>query len=243
VTEPLLRWAAWLDNWTFVGLLALVVWPLLLFPTGTLPSPRWRPLGALVFVATAAIALAGMLDPGKLENATGYRKPLPGLGVVGMDQVSRRVRIRHPDRRDLWDGRRSAAGTSRSWPGRVARALGVASARAQLRAGVRARHWWRRLRGDADHVGCGLRGCLDDRGASLPHGRGGRGAAACVHRRRCGRREPDRLPRHLPTGRPCRRTLAWSNWRHSCRCSRRRATPQRRRQTSRPPPLRPSRTR
>src|SRR3954452_23016859 len=36
--RPLLQWAAWLDNWTFVGLIVLVTWPLLLFPTGTLPS-------------------------------------------------------------------------------------------------------------------------------------------------------------------------------------------------------------
>jgi two-component system NarL family sensor kinase len=75
--RPLLQWAAWLDNWTFVGLLTLVIWPLLLFPTGTLPSRRWRPLGALVVVATASIALSGMLDRGKLDNQTKYRNPLP----------------------------------------------------------------------------------------------------------------------------------------------------------------------
>jgi signal transduction histidine kinase len=79
--RPLLQWAAWLDNWAFVGLLTLVIWPLLLFPTGTLPSRRWRPLGALVVVATAAIALSGMLDSGRLDNATDnagkYRNPLP----------------------------------------------------------------------------------------------------------------------------------------------------------------------
>jgi len=75
--RPLLQWASWLDNWIFVGLLVLVIWPLLLFPTGSLPSRRWRPLAALVLLATAAIALAGMLDPGQLENANDYRNPLP----------------------------------------------------------------------------------------------------------------------------------------------------------------------
>jgi signal transduction histidine kinase len=90
--RPLLQWAAWLDNWIFVGLIVLVTWPLLLFPTGTLPSRRWRPFAALVLVATSAIALAGILDPGQLTNADAYRNPLPipeswrwvdALGVFG----------------------------------------------------------------------------------------------------------------------------------------------------------------
>jgi signal transduction histidine kinase len=109
--RPLLQWAAWLDNWIFVGLIVLVTWPLLLFPTGTLPSRRWRALAALVFVATAAVALAGMLDPGQLSNAHDYRNPLPvpeswtwvdvlgvfGFGIpiaviAGMVAVQRRAR-------------------------------------------------------------------------------------------------------------------------------------------------------
>ena len=58
----------------------LVTWPLLLFPDGTLPSRRWRPVAALVFVSTAAIALLGILDPGELDNAKGY-------GFVGRDDA------------------------------------------------------------------------------------------------------------------------------------------------------------
>ena len=91
--RPLLQWAAWVDNWIFVGLIVLVTWPLLLFPTGSLPSRRWRPFAALVLIATTAIALAGILDPGQLTNAHDYRNPLPipeswgwmvdALGVFG----------------------------------------------------------------------------------------------------------------------------------------------------------------
>lgn len=75
--RPLLQWAAWLDNWAFVGLIVLVTWPPLLFPTGTLPSRRWRPLAVLLCVATVTIGLTGILDPGELSNADEYRNPLP----------------------------------------------------------------------------------------------------------------------------------------------------------------------
>ena len=111
--RPLVPWAAWLDNWTFVGLIVLVTWPLLLFPDGALPSPRWRPVAALVFVATAAVGLAGMLDPGVLERFDDVRNPLgipeswtwvgslEGFGfaiplgvVAGMLAVQRQARAR-----------------------------------------------------------------------------------------------------------------------------------------------------
>lgn len=109
--RPLLQWAAWLDNWIFVGLIVLVTWPLLLFPDGRLPSRRWRPVAALVFVSTVAIALLNALDPGQLTNASRYSNPLPvpdswtwvdalgifGFGipiavVAGMVAVHRRAR-------------------------------------------------------------------------------------------------------------------------------------------------------
>jgi two-component system NarL family sensor kinase len=118
--RPLLQWAAWLDNWMFVGLIVLVTWPLLLFPDGALPSRRWRPLAALVFAATAAVALVGILDPGQLSNAHDYRNPLPipdswtwvdavgvfGFGipvavVAGMVAVHRRARLRPGPGTDL----------------------------------------------------------------------------------------------------------------------------------------------
>jgi two-component system, NarL family, sensor kinase len=69
--EPLGRWAAWLDNWTFVGLLVLVTWPLLLFPDGGLPSRRWRPVAGLLALALTGLALRGMLDPGALDEIDG----------------------------------------------------------------------------------------------------------------------------------------------------------------------------
>ena len=128
--RPLVQWAAWLDNWIFVGLIVLVTWPLLLFPDGALPSRRWRPIGALVFVATAAVGVAGMLDPGTLENFDDVRNPLgvpeswtwvkllSGFGfavpvgvVAGMLAVQRQARARPGPgmRAALWASRALAA--------------------------------------------------------------------------------------------------------------------------------------
>jgi signal transduction histidine kinase len=129
--EPLGQWAAWLDNWTFVGLIVLVTWPLLLFPDGRLPSRRWRPVAVLLGVAIVAVGLRGMLDPGALDDIDGsVRNPLgiPGswpwvdalgvfgfgipLGVVaGMVAVQVRAR-RRPEpamRAALWASRGLAA--------------------------------------------------------------------------------------------------------------------------------------
>jgi signal transduction histidine kinase len=51
---------ALLAEWSFVPVNAALVFMLLLFPSGTLPSPRWRPLAALTLLATA-LALAGFV--------------------------------------------------------------------------------------------------------------------------------------------------------------------------------------
>ena len=128
--RPLVQWAAWLDNWIFVGLIVLVTWPLLLFPDGALPSRRWRPIGALLFVATAAVGLAGMLDPGTLSNVDDVQNPLgipeswtwvtllEGFGIVipmgvvaGMLAVQRQARARPGPgmRLALWASRALAA--------------------------------------------------------------------------------------------------------------------------------------
>ena len=57
---PAARAAAWLANWIWVIPIAMLAFLFLLFPTGQLRSPRWRPAAWFVGGAFALIA-AGML--------------------------------------------------------------------------------------------------------------------------------------------------------------------------------------
>ena len=54
---------------------------LLLFPTGRLPSRRWRPLAWAVLVAWAVLLMVGLFLPG--EGTGPFENPLGAGGVVG----------------------------------------------------------------------------------------------------------------------------------------------------------------
>jgi hypothetical protein len=68
---------AWLAGWVFtptVGLMA--VFMPLLYPSGHLPSPRWRIVAAIALVAIAVGALQTAMAPGPLQNLSSVNNPL-----------------------------------------------------------------------------------------------------------------------------------------------------------------------
>jgi hypothetical protein len=85
VSLPGQAWVAWTSQWFLnVSSPALIILCFLLFPTGELPSARWRPLVwavagvAAVYAASAALAPGGLPDypfenPVGLESADGLR--------------------------------------------------------------------------------------------------------------------------------------------------------------------------
>src|ERR1700744_1054361 len=61
---PAAQWAGWLDDWPWTPALALVpVLGLLLFPTGRLPSGRWRPVAVAGIAVLAAQLLNELFAP------------------------------------------------------------------------------------------------------------------------------------------------------------------------------------
>lgn len=79
--------AAWADTW-FGGSIQLAVLVLLflLFPTGQLPSTRWRPLAWLVGLAVF-LDLLGKLRPGPLRNLEVDAQVVNPFGIAGADGV------------------------------------------------------------------------------------------------------------------------------------------------------------
>ena len=62
-TLPAPELMALLAEWSFVPVFAALVFMLLLFPSGTLPSPRWRPFAALALLATALALIGFVVHP------------------------------------------------------------------------------------------------------------------------------------------------------------------------------------
>jgi hypothetical protein len=74
--------AAWFSWWWLPILGLIFVFTLLLFPTGRLPSPRWRPVAVAGGLAIATVTVLGAVQPTlKLQNEEVYL-PNP-VGVAG----------------------------------------------------------------------------------------------------------------------------------------------------------------
>ncbi|MGI8633312.1 MAG: hypothetical protein ACR2NA_12325 [Solirubrobacterales bacterium] len=80
---PLVGIAAWTTEWMFIlPVFVLPCFVMLLFPDGSLPSPRWRPVGWLLGATTAG-ALLGSLGAGPLGSFPDVQNPLAPRGTVG----------------------------------------------------------------------------------------------------------------------------------------------------------------
>lgn len=78
-------WMAWLGSWLWmVGTLPLTTLLLLLFPTGTLPSPRWRPVAAVVAAIITLAAGSAALSPDGGGSASSENP----LGIEALPDLS-----------------------------------------------------------------------------------------------------------------------------------------------------------
>jgi signal transduction histidine kinase len=63
---PFARWAAWTSSWSFVSA-AVVPLVLLLFPTGRVPSHRWRWAPPAIVACIASLMVAAMVSPAAID--------------------------------------------------------------------------------------------------------------------------------------------------------------------------------
>lgn len=85
--QPLLsrQWVAWISEWIWLPpALAMLTFALLLFPYGSLPSRRWRPLGWLTAALIVGLTAEAAFVPPVLETAIyPYTAPNPArIGAV-----------------------------------------------------------------------------------------------------------------------------------------------------------------
>jgi hypothetical protein len=81
--------AAWYMSWFWFPTLALVlVFTLLLFPTGRLLSARWRPVAVAAAVATVGITALSALTPTLVDENYVVRNPIGLAGVQDPEQTT-----------------------------------------------------------------------------------------------------------------------------------------------------------
>lgn len=79
---------AWYTGWWWYATASLTfVFTLLLFPTGRLPSPRWRPVALVAACATATMVIAGAFTPTvTLAGQIRVRNPLGLAGIPNPEE-------------------------------------------------------------------------------------------------------------------------------------------------------------
>ncbi len=79
-------WALWVSDWVWVvGFSGVVLFLLLVFPTGHLPSGRWRPMAWFNVTIAAALLLVSAFGPGHMgDTATGPINPVGVAALAGI---------------------------------------------------------------------------------------------------------------------------------------------------------------
>ncbi|MDP8899855.1 MAG: hypothetical protein M3N33_01655, partial [Actinomycetota bacterium] len=78
------EYAAWISAWTGgPGALLAAAFLFLLFPTGTLPSRRWRPVAWMAAIGSPLSALGEALKPGPLHTHSSIDNPVGIEGTIG----------------------------------------------------------------------------------------------------------------------------------------------------------------
>ena len=75
----------WVYAWVWYPTVGLLGFVLLLYPTGSVPGPRWRPVAWALGIVLAVMTLGYMLYPGPLDKDT--RLPDNPLGIASLKSV------------------------------------------------------------------------------------------------------------------------------------------------------------
>jgi hypothetical protein len=87
---PGARWAAWANTWTvpLVFPAGLSLFAFLLFPSGNLPSRRWRPIAGLAIVVTTLGVVVCLINPSPISVSSNLPRVANPTGVARLDSVA-----------------------------------------------------------------------------------------------------------------------------------------------------------
>jgi hypothetical protein len=87
----------WMSNWVWILMFGLIVFLLLLFPNGRLPSNRWRPFAwfsaAVTVVGAILAAIAPDSTPGPNSEANALRSLPNPFGIEGLPNLQQPVQV------------------------------------------------------------------------------------------------------------------------------------------------------